>query len=219
MAGCDDPVAALAAPLPGVVDDVLVRLVLASASPRRAALLRQLGVEFEQLPAEIDEQRLPGESPEDYVVRLAQEKSAHVQRTLQADRAVLAADTCVVLEDVILGKPEDHFDALAMLARLSGREHRVLTAVCIRRLDQLEETMTETRVQFVTLTRQQCESYLATDEPWDKAGAYGIQGLAGAFVESIQGSYSAVVGLPLAQTWQLLVKLGVTTGVGGGQLE
>jgi septum formation protein len=178
-----------------------------------------LGVDFEQASADIDEQRLPDESAEDYVVRLAQEKSAHVQRTLQVDRAVLAADTCVVLEDVILGKPGDHLDALAMLARLSGREHRVLTAVCIRRLDQFEETITETRVKFVTLTRQQCESYLATDEPWDKAGAYGIQGLAGAFVESIQGSYSGVVGLPLAQTWQLLIKLGVATGVGGEQFE
>jgi septum formation protein len=197
----------------------LVSLVLASASPRRAQLLRQLGVEFEQASADIDELRLTDESPEDYVVRLAQEKSAHVQRSLRADRAVLAADTCVVLEDVILGKPEGHFDALAMLARLSGREHRVLTAVCIRRLDQLEETLTDTRVQFVNLTREQCEAYLATDEPWDKAGAYGIQGLAGAFIDSIQGSYTGVVGLPLAQTWRLLVKLGVPTGVDGGQLE
>ena len=197
----------------------MVKLVLASASPRRAELLRQLGVQFEQVSADIDERRLPDESAEDYVVRLAQEKSAHVQRALLADRVVLAADTCVVLEDVILGKPEDHMDALAMLARLSGREHRVLTAVCMRRLDQLEETMTDTRVKFVTLNREQCESYLATDEPWDKAGAYGIQGLAGAFVESIQGSYSGVVGLPLAQTWQLLVKLGVATGVDGGKLE
>jgi septum formation protein len=197
----------------------LVKLVLASASPRRAELLRQMGVEFEQVSAEIDEQHLPGESPEDYVVRLAREKSAHVQRTLQADAAVMAADTCVVLEDVILGKPEDHFDALAMLARLSGREHRVLTAVCVRRFDQFEETMTDTRVKFATLTREQCESYLATDEPWDKAGAYGIQGLAGVFVESIEGSYSGVVGLPLAQTWQILVELGVKTGVDGGQGE
>ena len=191
----------------------MVRLVLASASPRRAELLRQLGVEFEQASADIDELRQPGEGAEDYVVRLAREKSAHIQRTLQADRVVLAADTCVLLDDVILGKPEDHFDALAMLARLSGREHRVLTAVCVRRVDQLEEAMTDTRVKFSTLTREQCESYLATDEPWDKAGAYGIQGLAGAFVESIQGSYSGVVGLPLAQTWELLVKLGVATGI------
>ena len=124
-----------------------------------------------------------------------------------------------MLDDQVLGKPVDHFDGLAMLARLSGREHRVLTAVCIRRADQLEETLSETRVKFINLNRQQCEAYLATDEPWDKAGAYGIQGLAGVFVESIQGSYSGVVGLPLAQTWQLLVKLGVTTGVDGDPLE
>jgi len=91
--------------------------------------------------------------------------------------------------------------------------------VCVRRVDQLEETMTDTRVKFLTLTREQCESYLATDEPWDKAGAYAIQGLAGAMVESIQGSYSGVVGLPLAQTWALLSKLGVATGLDGGESE
>jgi septum formation protein len=197
----------------------LVKLVLASASPRRAELLGQLGVEFEQVSADIDEQQLPAETPEDYVVRLAQEKSAHVQRSLHADRAVLAADTCVVLDGMILGKPADHFDGLAMLARLSGREHRVLTAVCVRRVDHLEEVMTDTRVKFLNLTREQCESYLATDEPWDKAGAYGIQGLAGAFVESIQGSYSGVVGLPLAQTWALLAKLGIATGLDGDVSE
>jgi len=186
-------------------------LILASASPRRAELLRQIGVEFQQVAADVDEQYRPGETPEDYVVRLAREKSALVQRDYPGESVILAADTCVVLDDLVLGKPQDHFDALAMLARLSGREHRVLTAVCGRRGSHTEETLTDTRVSFITLTREQCDAYLATDEAWDKAGGYAIQGLAGAFVSSINGSYSGVVGLPLAQTWQILQKLGAAT--------
>ena len=189
----------------------MVALVLASASPRRAELLKQLGVSFEQSPVDLDESQLAGEEAEQYVVRLAREKSGAAQRALLSDAVVLAADTSVVLDDQVLGKPEDHFDALAMLARLSGREHRVLTAVCLRRADRLEEVMTDSRVRFVNLSREDCEAYLATDEPWDKAGAYGIQGLAGAFVESIEGSYSGVVGLPLAETWQLLTAMGVAS--------
>jgi septum formation protein len=191
----------------------VIPLILASASPRRAQLLRQLGVSYDQQPANINEQLCAGESPEDYVVRLAREKSSQVQRSLQIDAAVLAADTCVVLDDQILGKPADHFDGLAMLARLSGRQHRVLTAVSVRRADQLEETLTDTRVKFINLNREQCEAYLATDEPWDKAGAYAIQGLAAAFVESIEGSYTGVVGLPLSQTWKLLQRVGVSTAL------
>jgi septum formation protein len=173
--------------------------------------LRQIGVEFQQVAADVDEQYRPGETPEDYVVRLAREKSALVQRDYPGESVILAADTCVVLDDLVLGKPQDHFDALAMLARLSGREHRVLTAVCGRRGSQTEETLTDTRVSFITLTREQCDAYLATDEAWDKAGGYAIQGLAGAFVTAINGSYSGVVGLPLAQTWQILQKLGAPT--------
>jgi septum formation protein len=168
-----------------------------------------MGVEFEQLPVDLDEQQFPGEAPEDYVVRLAREKSAAAQQQLADDRVVLAADTCVVQDEFILGKPADHFDGLAMLARLSGREHRVLTAVCVRRGNELQEDLSDTTVKFATLSREQCEAYLATDEPWDKAGSYGIQGLAGAFVESISGSYSGVVGLPMAQTWQLLQQFGI----------
>lgn len=197
----------------------MVSLVLASASPRRAQLLDQLGVSYKQLPADIDERQHVGESALDYVVRLAREKSAQVQRSLLEDAAVLAADTCVVLDEIVLGKPEDHFDGLAILARLSGREHRVLTAVCARRADQMEEVLSETRVKFINLDRQQCEAYLATDEPWDKAGGYGIQGLAGAFVEKIEGSYSGVVGLPLSQSWQLLQRIGVSTALEPGTDE
>ena len=186
-------------------------LILASRSPRRAELLTQLGVTFEQRPADIDERQLSGEPVEDYVARLAWEKSAAVQSAAGGECIVLAADTCVVLDDQVLGKPEDHFDALAMLARLSGREHRVLTSVCLRRGARVEEAVSDSRVRFVSLTREQCEAYIATDEPWDKAGGYGIQGVAGAFVESLEGSYSGVVGLPLAETWELLRRLGVPT--------
>ncbi|MDJ0879159.1 MAG: Maf family protein [Halieaceae bacterium] len=191
----------------------MIELVLASQSPRRAALLQQLGVEFRQQPADIDERQLSGEPVEDYVARLAWEKSAAVQAKLDDTTAVIAADTTVVLDGTVLGKPEDHFDALAMLARLSGREHQVLTAVCVRLGARVEEALSDSRVLFRSLTREQCEAYLLTDEPWDKAGAYGIQGLAGAFVETLQGSYTGIVGLPLAETWELLQRVGVTTGL------
>jgi septum formation protein len=190
----------------------VVELILASRSPRRAELLRQLGVRFEQRPADIDERQLSGESVEEYVARLAWEKSAALLPE-SGEVAVLAADTCVVLDDEILDKPEDHFDALAILARLSGREHRVLTSVCVRSGAQVEEAISESRVKFANLSREQCEAYIASGEVWDKAGAYGIQGLAGAFVEQIQGSYTGVVGLPLAETWELLRRVGVTTGL------
>ncbi len=191
----------------------MIELVLASQSPRRAELLRQLGVSFSQQPADIDERQLSGEPVEDYVARLAWEKSAAVQASLEDDIAVLAADTTVVLDGQVLGKPEDRFDALAMLARLSGREHQVLTSVCVRLGARVEEALSDSRVKFRSLERAQCEAYLLTDEPWDKAGAYGIQGLAGAFVESLAGSYSGIVGLPLAETWELLQRVGVPTAL------
>jgi septum formation protein len=185
---------------------------LASASPRRAGLLRQLGVDFVQYQTDIDEAVVPGEAPRDYVMRLARGKAlACEQALIDPQRPVLAADTCVVLDGQILGKPEDAMDALAMLARLSGREHLVLTAVCVRLQGREHECVSETRVQFVSLQREQVEAYIATGDPFDKAGAYGIQGPAAAFVDSLQGSYSGVVGLPLAQTWSLLQQCGVAT--------
>ncbi len=193
----------------------MVDLVLASQSPRRAALLQQLGVSFTQQAADIDERQLSGEPVEEYVARLAWEKAATVQARVGDGVAVLAADTTVVLDGQVLGKPEDRFDALAMLARLSGREHQVLTAVCVRLGAQVEEALSDSRVQFRGLDREQCEAYLLTDEPWDKAGAYGIQGLAGAFVETLVGSYSGIVGLPLAETWDLLRRVGVPTALDG----
>lgn len=187
-------------------------LVLASASPRRRELLEQLGVHFTCDPADIDESRIAGELPAAYVERMAKEKAQRVAcRYPGADRAVLAADTAVVVAGEVLGKPRDHFDGLAMLAMLSGRSHSVFTAVCLHRSGAMSCEVVETSVEFIQLSRELCEAYLATDEPWDKAGAYGIQGLAGAFVRSIRGSYSNVVGLPLCETWQLLRDHGIVT--------
>ena len=190
-------------------------LVLASASPRRRELLDQLGVHFLVEPAEIDESRDDREPPGEYVLRMARDKALAVAtRFGDEGRVVLAADTTVAIGDDVLGKPRDHFDGLAMLALLSGRTHSVFTAICLRGPAGISTELVETRVEFIQLSRATCEAYLATDEPWDKAGAYAIQGLAGAFVRSIQGSYSNVVGLPLCETWQLLQAHGVATMLG-----
>lgn len=187
-------------------------MVLASASPRRRQLLDQLGVRYSVDPADIDETRRAGECPATYVERMAREKAQRVAgRDGNTGRAVLAADTTVHLDDEVLGKPLDHFDGLAMLARLSGRSHSVLTAVCLQSDSGSSVRRVETTVEFIQLTRELCEVYLATDEPWDKAGAYAIQGAAGAFVKRIEGSYSNVVGLPLCETRQLLVAHGIAT--------
>jgi septum formation protein len=194
-----------------------VELILASASPRRRALLDQIGVVYRVEPADIDETRASGESPSEYVQRMALEKAMTVAgRYPDTDLAVLAADTSVVLDEDVLGKPADHFTALGMLARLSGRSHSVLTGICLCRPGQPADTViVETQVHFVQLSREQCEAYLATDEPWDKAGGYAIQGLAGVFVSAIEGSYSNVVGLPLTETWQLLQSQGIATALEG----
>jgi septum formation protein len=190
-------------------------LVLASASPRRRELLDQLGVSYICDPADIDESFDSAENPRTYVERMAREKAVTVAaRHTDAGKAVIAADTIVLVDDVdVLGKPVDHFDGLAMLARLSGRRHSVITAVCLLLPRGVSCEQVETQVDFIPLTRELCEAYLATDEPWDKAGAYAIQGMAGAFVQSIEGSYSNVVGLPLCETWQLLRANGIATGL------
>jgi septum formation protein len=191
-----------------------MKLILASASPRRRDLLSQLGVIYDCVPADIDETPLPGENPGDYVQRMAREKASAVAFVYgREDCAVLAADTTVVLDDDIIGKPRDHFHGLAMLARLSGRSHSVMTAICLHGPTGICDELVETLVEFRQLTREVCEAYLATDEPWDKAGAYAVQGLGGAFVSSIHGSYSNVVGLPLAETWQMLAANGIATAL------
>lgn len=189
-------------------------LILASASPRRHELLTRLGVHFVVDAADIDENVRPGEAPRDYVIRMAREKAEAVRNRRDDGAPVLAADTTVVIDGDILGKPADHFAGLAMLARLSGRTHSVITAVCLQTDGGAAATDVETLVTFLTLNREICERYLATSEPWDKAGGYAIQGLGGALVRGIEGSYSNVVGLPLAETWQLLARHGVATALG-----
>jgi septum formation protein len=187
-------------------------LLLASASPRRRALLAQLGVVCQTEPAAIDESRRSGEDPGDYVRRMATEKTVAVAaRHAGEPLAVLGADTTVVIDGDVLGKPVDQMDGLAMLARLSGRRHSVMTAVTVSSTVGVDTVLVETEVEFISLGLAQCQAYLDTDEPWDKAGAYAIQGLGGAFVSRINGSYSNVVGLPLCETWQLLAAHGIET--------
>jgi septum formation protein len=183
------------------------RLVLASQSPRRRELLSQLGLELDVRPSAADETVHPGEPPRDYVLRVAREKARAVPGGL-----VLGADTAVVLGDEVLGKPADDEDARRMLRALSGTEHEVLTAVAVRRAaPPLElDALVSTRVRFARLSAAEIDWYVATGEPHDKAGAYAIQGAGGAFVLSVAGSVSNVVGLPLAETAALLRQAGLT---------
>ena len=186
------------------------RLYLASASPRRRELLTQIGVAFSVKSADIDESVQTGESPEVYVKRLAQAKAQAVLATLtDTDAVVLGADTCVVQEGRILGKPTDFAEAKQMLGALSGCTHQVLTAVALVSAAHQEVVCVSTSVRFGTLTDAQIAAYWASGEPCDKAGSYGIQGLGAVFVEHIQGSYSAVVGLPLYETCQLLKRFNI----------
>lgn len=183
---------------------------LASASPRRSELLRQIGVPFRVQPADIKEEQLPGETPETYVQRLAAAKADVVWAAVQAEqRPVLAADTAVVLDGAVLGKPKDTVEAESMLSRLSGRAHRVLTAVALRDNDDRVTLLSASEVRFRTTTEAERLAYCATGEPFDKAGGYGIQGHAAVFVEELRGSYSNVVGLPLFETAALLARAGL----------
>ncbi len=170
------------------------RLILASASPRRAELLRSSGIEFEQVPACVDEAILPGESASQYVVRLARAKASAVWRP---GTRTLGADTIVVLDGDVLGKPRDARHAKQMLRRLSARSHRVLTGVAVFDGHACQTVCEETCVRFGALSDREIDDYVASGEPLDKAGAYGIQGAASSFVEGIAGSYSNVVGLPI----------------------
>ena len=177
-----------------------VRLILASASPRRKEMLAKLGLDFEVQAAEVDEIPLYGESPEEFVQRAAAEKASEVSRS-QPDAWVLGADTIVVHEGAILGKPMDAGDALKLLMRLSGQMHKVLTGFCLKRQQENISVgrAIGTDVYFSAFTEATAAAYVATGEPLDKAGAYGIQGCGGVLVEKINGSYSNVVGLPLAE--------------------
>jgi septum formation protein len=184
-------------------------LRLASASPRRRQLLELIGVPHVVTPADIDETPKPGERPDHYVMRLACEK-AHATWQRQRDLPVLGADTTVVVDDLILGKPESEADALGMLGRLSGRVHVVHTGISLRMPDGREFMgISSTQVQFAHLTEPQIRAYWASGEPQGKAGAYAIQGLGAVFVSSISGSYTGVMGLPLYETAEMLRAAGV----------
>ena len=189
----------------------MTTLYLASGSPRRRELLTQIGVPFISQIAPVDENSLPGESPNAYVERLARAKAQVGLAALAdpRDAVVLGADTAVVLDGQILGKPLDRGEAVATLSALSGREHQVLTAVALASTTKVAARVVSSRVSFRVLTRAEIETYWATGEPRDKAGSYAIQGLAAVFVSQLQGSYSAVVGLPLCETAELLAEFAI----------
>lgn len=187
--------------MPAPADPGLPQLILASESPRRVDLLRAAGIAFEQVPARIDEARLPGEPAVAYVVRLAQAKARAVWRH---GTRTLGADTAVVLDGRVLGKPRDAVDAKRMLRSLAGRSHRVLTGVAVFDGSVCRSVCEATLVRLRPVAEWEIEAYVATGEPLDKAGAYGIQGGASPFVESVEGSYTNVVGLPVERLSQLL---------------
>lgn len=181
-------------------------LILASRSPRRSEILRQAGIQFTAMSADVDESVQSGENPEDYVKRVAQLKALAVKSG--AGDIVLGADTVVVINGEILGKPKDTADAVRMLKSLADRKHDVLTGVCFRRGDQLTVEWAGTHVWVMPLTQGEIDDYIASGEPMDKAGAYAIQGLASKFIERIDGSYSNVVGLPIELVYKYLRKTG-----------
>jgi len=168
-------------------------LILASASPRRTELLQQIGIPHEVVPANVDEEAPYPMTPHEYVRHLSQKKA----RAITADGVILAADTVVAIDDMILEKPADISEARAMLARLSGRAHEVVTGVTIRFGEKEETFDVTTQVRFGALPNEWIEGYIATTEPYDKAGGYGIQAMGGLFVEAIEGDYYNVVGLPI----------------------
>ena len=186
------------------------RIILASNSPRRRDLLRQIGLEFTVDPADVDERRLTGESAEVFAVRVALDK-AHVAADRAGEGLVIAADTIVVLGDAVMGKPQQASDAVRMLTALSGREHQVLTGLAV--IDATTgKSMTglaRTSVLFRRLSTREIEAYVATGEPLDKAGAYGIQEKGALFVESITGCYYNVVGLPISLLGEMLTNFGI----------
>jgi len=185
------------------------RLVLASASPRRRELLAQFDLEFDIRPAHIDESVHPGESPEGYVLRVARDKALAIHEGVKGC-FVLGADTAVVVDGECLGKPVDDGEARTMLRRLSGRQHRVLSAVALIAPDgERYERLSDTRVEMAELSDAWIDRYIASGEPHDKAGAYGIQGAAGIRVRCLAGSYTGVVGLPLFETGELLREAGL----------
>ena len=175
-------------------------LVLASQSPRRAEILRQAGIPFVVRAAPVDESPLDGERPEDYVVRLAEQKAIAVE--CRPGETILGADTTVVINGEMLAKPVDPADARRMLSLLSGRRHEVLTGISLRRGREVINDWAATHVWFTTMTESEIDEYVASGEPMDKAGAYAIQGLASKFIEKIEGCYFNVVGLPISMVYR-----------------
>lgn len=186
-------------------------LILASASPRRQQLLEQIGVRFTVAGQDIDESRHQGESPPDYVRRMAQEKAISALQACRQphDCMILGADTIVVLDEVVMGKPRDELDARRMLLQLSSREHAVFSAVTVCTQADTATSLSVSRVQFRAISPREAASYWLTGEPSGKAGGYAIQGFAAIFVKQLIGSYSGVMGLPLYETAHLLQKFGI----------
>lgn len=188
-------------------------IYLASRSPRRAELLTQIGLDFIVLPSDIDETPMLDEQSHAYVLRLASEKAQACYASLIAQSSliypVLAADTTVSIDGKILGKPQDDDDAFQMLTSMSGRWHEVHTGIALATSDGMKVAISTTKVEMAKLSDETILAYVATGEPLDKAGAYGIQGLAGALIKRIEGSYSGVMGLPIYETAQLLGQAGI----------
>ena len=193
-------------PVSALLRGVLMRLVLASSSPRRRELLSTLVAQFDIRSPEIDEIPHQGEAPVDYVQRIATQKAS---KHMSSEWVNLGADTTVVLEGQIIGKPSDVDEARWILSCLSGKTHNVYTAVALAQSAGVDTLLSVTKVTLTELSQSAIDAYVLSDEPWDKAGAYGIQGYAGAFVERIEGSYSGVVGLPLWETRILLNNSGI----------
>ena len=184
-------------------------IILASASPRRVELLQQIGVEFIQQVADIDENHQPGETAEAFVARLAQEKALKVYHDSHKEYPVLGADSIVVVDEHILGKPDDYAQACEMLKMLSARQHQVMTAVSLVNNDQHGTLVNVSDVEFTELDQAIIDAYWQTGESIGKAGAYAIQGKAGQFIKEIRGSYSSIMGLPLYETRLLLARAGI----------
>jgi septum formation protein len=185
-------------------------IILASASPRRQDLLDALGIKYKSVPADLDEQFFPGELPRKAAERIAREKAEAVARNFEHG-LILAADTIVVCDGKVLGKPQDEDDAFLMLSYLSAKSHEVITAVCIKDIDQAESEVESevTRVYFRSLSPMEIRAYICSGEAMDKAGAYGIQGLGSVFVERIDGCYFNVVGLPVSRVYGMLARRGI----------
>jgi septum formation protein len=184
------------------------KVVLASSSPRRRELLNLIGIAHEVRPANLDESMRPRETPRRHAERLARDKASAVAMR-DPDLITIAADTIVVINRKVLGKPVDKEDAARMLAMLSGREHTVITAVAVSRGKKLRSAIEEVKVKFRRLREEEIEAYIATGEPMDKAGAYGIQGFGATIVERVEGDYFAVMGLPLVRLIGLMREVGV----------